>query len=364
MNSLVAAKRTGDPSKMWAAFTPSTGATSPVTNAVNAGPIAQGPDNRKIFFDAFVKAGMTPQQALGALWSMGGESHPNIDTSSYNRDDPGGAIGALQWTKERRLGLEQYAGPHSVSEGTDPYIRATYAVAEMTGQGPAAKFAILQPGVWNSITQAKTPEEASRVWTTMMERPANANARAEERIRNGAAVGSIDANGNFVPGTAIAAKPGGALPLGAGGATTATPPEPPSALAQIGSTLSSALSGLVSGNSGLTGSPGSFTDASMDAPAIRTPALGADFTGPAANPVPANIAAGAGASPLGAQLGALAATPTDPTLENPLTAPSITAGAPSMTSLLGGVGGAQVGNIYDPRRPQAIQPGLAYSRLG
>ena len=80
--------------------------------------------------------------------------------------------------------------------------------------------------------------------------------------------------------------------------------------------------------------------------------------------MPANIAAGAGASPLGAQLGALAATPTDPTLENPLTAPSITAGAPSMTSLLGGVGGAQVGNIYDPRRPQTIQPGVAYARLG
>ena len=318
LNSLVAAKRTGDPSKMWAAFTPSSGVTNPVTNAVGAGPLAAGPDNRKIFFDAYVKAGMTPQQALGALWSMGGESHPNIDTSSYNRDDPGGAIGALQWTKERRLGLEQYAA--SVGKPvTDPYLQASYAVAEMTGQGPAAKFALLQPGVWNSITQAKTPEEASRVWTMLMERPANANARAEERIRNGAAVGSIDANGNFVPGTATAAKPGGALPLGAGGATTtATPPEPPSALAQIGSTLGSALSGLVSGNSGLTGSTGSFTDASMDAPAIRTPALGADFTGPAANPVPANIAAGAGASPLGAQLGALAATPADPALENPL----------------------------------------------
>ena len=112
-----------------------------------------------------------------------------------------------------------------------------------------------------------------------------------------------------------------------------------------------------------TGSPGTFLDASMDAPAIRTPALSADFTGLAPSPVPANIAVGAGASPVAQQLGALGALPPDPALENPSVAPSITAGAPSMTSLLGTVGGAQVGNIYDPRRPNVIQPGQAYSRL-
>ena len=363
LNSLVAAKRTGDPTKMWAAFTPSTGATNPVTNAVGAGPLAQGPDNRQVFFDAFVKAGMTPQQALGALWSMGGESHPNIDTSVTNPNDPGGALGALQWTQERKFGLQQFAA--SVGKPvTDPNTQAQYAVAELTGQGPAAKFALVQPGVWNAITQAKTPEEASRVWTTMMERPANATARAEERIKNGAAVGSLDASGHFVPGTATAAKPGTALPTG-GAAAGAAPPvaQPPSDLAQIGSALGSALSGLVGGNSGLTGSPGTMLDSSMDQPAIRTPAINADFTGPGPSPVPAGLAAGAGSTPLGAQLGALGAVPPDPMLENPQVAPSITAGAPSMTSLLGGVGGAQVGNVYDPRRPQAIQPGLAYSRL-
>jgi hypothetical protein len=135
-------------------------------------------------------------------------------------------------------------------------------------------------------------------------------------------------------------------------------------MAQIGSALSSALSGLVANGSGLTGGTGTMTDSSMDQPAIRTPAMGADFMGPAPSPVPANIAVGAGATPLASQLGSLAATPGDPMLENPNVAPSITSGAPSMTALLGGVGGAQMGNIYDPRRPSAIQPGSAFPRIG
>ena len=361
LNSLVAAKRTGDPTKMWAAFTPSTGVTSPVTNAVGAGPIAQGPDNRTLFFNSLVKDGLTPQQALGALWSLGGESHPNIDTSAYNPNDPGGAIGAGQWNGPRRLGLEQFAA--SVGKPVnDPQTQADYLSSELTGQGPAAKFAIFQPGVLDALKQAKTPEEAAKVWTTLFERPKIDNTEA--RIRNGAAVGSLDANGNFVPGTATAAKPGAAPPPTGGAAAGAAPPvaQPPSELAQIGSALGSALSGLVGGNSGLSGSPGVMLDSSMDQPAIRTPALMADFSG-APNPVPANIAMGAGATPLGAQLGALGAVAPDPMLENPQVAPSITAGAPSMTSMLGGVGGAQPGNVYDPRRPAVIQPGLAYSRL-
>ena len=338
LNALVAGKRTGDPTKMWAAFDPN--AVANTVNTGTAGPIAAAPDNRSLFFNAFVKAGMSPQQALGALWSMGGESHPNIQTDAYNPNDPGGAFGAAQWTQERRFGLEKYAASLG-KRATDPQVQADYLVqGELLGKLP--QYAIYQKGVWDAITQAKTPEDASRIWTTMLERPANASARAEERIRAGAAVGSIDANGNFVPGTAAAAGPPGAGPPLAGAGTGAGGPpaaEPPSQLAQIGSALGSALSGLVGGNSGLTGSTGgSYLDASMDQPPIRTLAQGADFTAPPASPVPANIAGGAGSTPIGTQLGALAAVPGDPMLENPNIAPSITSGAPSMTAMLPGVG--------------------------
>ena len=150
-------------------------------------PRAQGPRSKQVLGHALdgqkYKRGCSPpgpttcfNASEGGLsnwrssltWRRG---HPNI----AKRIQPGrprwrnrGAPG----TKERRLGLEQYAA--SVGKPvTDPDLQASDAVAEMTG-GPRRWFALLQPGVWNSITQAKTPEEASRVWTTLMERPANA----------------------------------------------------------------------------------------------------------------------------------------------------------------------------------------------
>jgi hypothetical protein len=360
LNALKAGKMTGDLNKMWAAFDPT--AVANTVNTGTGGPIAQGPDNRTLFFNAFVKAGLSPQQALGALWSMGGESHPNIDTGAWNPNDPGGAFGAVQWTDTRKLGLQRYAASLG-KPATDPQTQADYLIqGELLGKLP--QFAEYQKGAWDALRQAKTPEDAARVWTSVVERPKYDNS--DQRIRNGGAVGSIDANGNFVPGTAKAASPvaaSGAPGAGAGGAG-APPAQPPSDMAQIGSALSSALSGLVANGSGLTGGTGTMTDSSMDQPAIRTPAMGADFMGPAPSPVPANIAVGAGATPLASQLGSLAATPGDPMLENPNVAPSITSGAPSMTALLGGVGGAQMGNIYDPRRPSAIQPGSAFPRIG
>ena len=57
LNALVAAKKTGDPTKMWAAFTPTTGGPGSVVNAGTAGPIAAGPDNRATFFNAAGQSG-------------------------------------------------------------------------------------------------------------------------------------------------------------------------------------------------------------------------------------------------------------------------------------------------------------------
>ena len=83
-----------------------------------------------------------------------------------------------------------------------------------------------------------------------------------------------------------------------------------------------------------------------DQPAIRSMAAQTDFTQPS-NPLPAQFAGGSGG--LGSQLGALAAQPAMNPLENATTAPSITAGAPSMTAMLGTLGTNATPSLWDQR---------------
>ena len=87
-----------------------------------------------------------------------------------------------------------------------------------------------------------------------------------------------------------------------------------------------------------------------DQPAIRTPAMETDFTPPPANPVPQTLAGG-----IGPTLGSIALQPQPlpSAVEDP---GSITAGAPSMTAMLGGLGTASDPTLYDPRRTGSINP--------
>jgi hypothetical protein len=324
------------------------GATA--VNAVNAlrggegsSTVATGPDNRQIFFDALRGAGLSPQQALGALWSIGGESHPNIDTTSYNPNDPGGSVGALQWLGPRRWPLEEIAKSRGVAV-TDPHLQAEYMVGELTGNLQGAQF---QPGVLDALKQAKTPEEAARIWTAQMERPKVDNS--DQRIANGAAVGSLDANGNFVPGTAKAAP--AVASAGAGTGAAAQPMyAPPSPQAIMGSTIGQALAGIGGGMSTPSGG-GGYMD-NPDQPAIRSMASMTDFMPSAPNPVPAQFSGGG----IGSQLGSLAAQPAMTPLENPANAPSITQGAPSMTGMLGDLGTTATPGLFDNRGGNQLTP--------
>jgi hypothetical protein len=313
--------------------------------------------------------GVKPSVIVGVIAGIMGESYERIDPTAFNPNDPGGGAGGiLQWNRERLVGdhgLLAFARANGIDVNTSVptdskkvplLIQVKFMGHELDNQ---------YNGVLKGLQSLNTSEEGLHTWVHNMEVPRDPGKAIAER--QGFIPGVAKAFGQPATGTGMEVSGGAATGAGAGAAPGAaqTPAQPPSELSQIGSALGSALSGLTASGSGLTGSTGgSFLDASQDQPAIRAPALGADFTPPPANPVPVNIAAGAGSSPLGAQLGSLAAAPGDPMLENPNIAPSITAGAPSMTSLIGGVGGAQVGNIYDPRRPNAIQPGLAYPRLG
>ena len=158
------------------------------------------PDNRQVFFNALTKAGLSPQQALGGLWGMGGESGPTLNTGAYNPNDPGGSVGAGQWQGPRRAALEAYAAKTGKNV-TDPQTQADFTVSELTDP----KSPTYQPGVFAALQAAKTPEDAARIWTGQYERPKVDNS--SQRIAAGAQVGSLDAKGNFVLGTGGGAAP-------------------------------------------------------------------------------------------------------------------------------------------------------------
>ena len=317
---------------------------------------------------ALSSRGVKNSVIAGVIAGIMGESGQEISPLAFNDKDPhGGAGGILQWNDDRLVGdhgllafakangIDVNTGVPTDSKKVPLAIQVKFMEHELDGR---------YSGVLKGLQVLNTGAEGLNTWVDNMEVPRDKVAAKAQRfplipmVEKSLGLPATGTGMEVAGGADTGAATGAAAPA------AAPPPPPPSELSQIGSALGSALSGIASSGSGLTGSPGgTFLDASQDQPGIRMPALGEDFTPPPANPVPANIAAGAGSGGLAQQLGSLAATPGDPMLENPAIAPSITAGAPSMTSMLGGVGGAQIGNIYDPRRPMAIQPGLAYPRL-
>jgi hypothetical protein len=139
-------------------------------------------------------------------------------------------------------------------------------------------------------------------------------------------------------------------PAGGGGSTAPvvaqqTPATPPNPWATLGSSLGEAL-----GQMSNTQSASSQVIDPPDAPAIRTPAMEADFTPPASSPVPQTLAGGI--APTLASI-ALQPQPLPTAVEDP---GSITAGAPSMTAMLGGVGTMNDPTLIDPRRTGSINP--------
>src|SRR4029077_3365328 len=156
-----------------------------------------------------VAAGLQSHQALGALWSLAGESGKSLNPNAYNPKDPGGAVGIGQWIGPRRAALEAVAKSRGTAV-TDPNTQADFLVDELTNP----KAATYQPGVFASMQGTKTAADATKVWTTQFERPKIDNSEA--RIKGGMNVASIAAKGNFVlgggggassSGTAVAAAP-------------------------------------------------------------------------------------------------------------------------------------------------------------
>ena len=184
-------------------------------NAGGGAPVASstGPqDPRQIVFNKLTAAGLPPQAALGALWSLGGESGAGLNPRAYNASDPGGSIGYGQWQGVRRTALENLAKTNGTS-WADPNTQADHIINELTNKD----YSTYQPGVFDKLKAATTPEEAARIWTGGFERPAKDNSDA--RIKGGPQVATLDDSGNLVLGSATG---GGTAPSSAP-ATTAAP---------------------------------------------------------------------------------------------------------------------------------------------
>lgn len=110
--------------------------------------------------------GLSREHALGMLSNIQAESGFKIAVQEYGKPQGTGGVGLFQHTGPRRQALVKYTGGD---------------VNDWTKQ---VDFA-LQEGVTKTYLSQKfeTPEEASIWFTTKWERPANANQRAQERLK-------------------------------------------------------------------------------------------------------------------------------------------------------------------------------------
>ena len=269
---LKAARATGDPGQMWAAYTPESAGGG--AKQYTADQVFNAIYGQESSFGQNPKAGNNVMQIQPGTWGVYAQPGEDINNRADNL-----AVG------------HRIVNDLMTKFGNDP---AKVAVAYFSGEGNVAKDGAT-PFIKDSSDGSKA---VSSYVNDIMRR-----------------VGG--------PAPAYAATTPGAVKPAVAAQTQPTPQ------AQIASSIGQALSSLSSSESSSAFGGGQVLDP-QDQPAIRAPALGADFMAPPANPVPAQLAGG-----LGSQLGSLAVQ----TQTQPFADPnSITQGAPSMTALLGQVG--------------------------
>jgi hypothetical protein len=192
-------------------------------------------DRRTQLFQTLTSLGVNPHVALGAMTSLAGESSVNFDPKSLgDATIPGGSVGIGQWNQDRRTALLNYAQ----SQGTSPNDFGTqlgYLKQELTNPN----LPTYQPGVLNSLQNATSTAQGTKIWTGQFERPKVDNSA--QRMQLTSQVGSVDDQGNFTPG---------------GGRAPARPvtPSPGAAAAPPGTTLNT--SAPVATAAGALGTPG------------------------------------------------------------------------------------------------------------
>jgi hypothetical protein len=291
--------------------------------------------------------GVKPEVAAGVIAGIMGESGAGLDPTAFNTQDPhGGAGGILQWNDARLVGptgLLAFARQHGVDVDTNTPTDSKKVPLAIQVKFMGHELDTKYNGVLKGLQSINNGEEGLTTWVNNMEVPRDK-------------MGAINQRRQYIaPVSGLLGKP---APAGTDTGATATaaagqtPPvyQPPSPQAVMGASIGQALAGIGTSMS-TPGGGGGFMDA-PDQPTIRSMAAQTDFTQPS-NPLPAQYAGGAGG--VGSQLGALAAQPVMNPLENPTTAPSITAGAPGMTAMLGTLGTNAAPSLFD-QRSSALSP--------
>ena len=295
-----------------------------------------------LIWSELASRGVKPQVAAGVIAGIMGESGASISPTAFNTQDPhGGAGGILQWNDTRLVGptgLLAFARQHGVdvdiNTPTDSAKVPLAVQVKFMGHELDTKYS----GVLKGLQSVNTGEEGLNTWVNNMEVPADkAGAIAQRRQYIAPVSGLLGAPAPVSADTSTSGG-GSTTPV----AATQTP-APVSPWATLGSSLGEALGQMSTAQSG-----GSQIIDPPDQPAIRSMAAQSDFTAPPANPVPQTLAGG-----IAPTLGSLAIQAQPEAIQDPA---SITAGAPSMTAMLGGVGTASDPTLIDPRRTGSINP--------
>ena len=300
-----------------------------------------------LIYNELSSRGVKPEVAAGVIAGIMGESSTGLNPLSFNDKDPGGGSGGiLQWNRDRLVGdhgLLAFAKANGVDVNTNTPTDSKKVPLALQVKFMGHELDTTHNGVLKGLQSVNNGEEGLTTWVNNMEAPLDRTGAINQRRQYIAPVSGL------LGKPAPAGADTGTGPAAAG----QTPPvyQPPSPQAVMGSTLGQALAGMGASMSTPSGG-GGYMD-NPDQPAIRSMAAQTDFTQPS-NPLPAQYAGGAGG--VGSQLGLLAAQPAMNPLENPANAPSITAGAPSMTGMLGTIGATSTPGMWDQRGGNQLSP--------
>ncbi len=225
LQSLQAARATGDFKNVWNAYAQSAGGAARANSGQSGSNGAQPVDFRNSVYQTLVGKGLTPKQAMGAMYSLMGESGTGLDPGSFNPKDPGGAMGFAQWVGPRRAGLQSVAKAMGVSE-TDPSAQLAYFNQEL--EGPYKKV------IDNIKANANSSADATKIWTQDFEAPKVNNWQA--RYAGGAKVASLGDDDAPIWSTPATTTPGAATPAPASAPKPGFPTSVGDAIAKLTAT--------------------------------------------------------------------------------------------------------------------------------
>jgi Phage tail lysozyme len=187
----------------------------------SGGPHPAPYDARTEIFNGLIKRGLTPQQAMGSVYGLMGESGTALNPNANG--DSGKSFGMGQWNGARKANLDSTAAGMNTT-WNDPRAQVAHLFNEL--DGPYSKV------LANIKANANTAADATNIWTGQYESPKVNNW--QQRYVQGSQAGRLDADGNPTWTT------GPAAPLPAASSVPQQGPQRPGAAAPAADTRSPA----------------------------------------------------------------------------------------------------------------------------